>query len=109
MARRRHRASSNARSSVDLRPRLLIVLLGLTMLGGCVGSLGDSYDSSSSSVPPRGPTGQIENFPAETASPVIRLLSRRELGNAIEALVGFRPASLDTLPVDKTDLVYDRV
>ncbi len=39
----------------------------------------------------------------------MRLLSQRELGNAIEALVGFRPQALAQLPTDKHDLVYDRV
>jgi hypothetical protein len=43
------------------------------------------------------------------ASSVVRMLSQRELGNALEALVGFRPASLSMLPSDKHDLVYDRV
>jgi hypothetical protein len=37
------------------------------------------------------------------------MLSRRELGNAIQALVGQRPAALGDLPADKHDLVYDRV
>lgn len=37
------------------------------------------------------------------------MLSQRELGNAFEALLGFRPAALSQLPTDKHDLVYDRV
>jgi hypothetical protein len=42
-------------------------------------------------------------------SSVVRMLSQRELGNALEALVGFRSQALSQLPADKHDLVYDRV
>src|SRR5262249_48753145 len=42
-------------------------------------------------------------------SSVVRMLSQRELGNALEALVGFRPQALAQLPADKHDLTYDRV
>jgi hypothetical protein len=42
-------------------------------------------------------------------SSAVRMLSQRELGNAFEALLGFRPAALSQLPTDKHDLVYDRV
>src|SRR5262245_36376667 len=59
---------------------------------------------------PGSPEGaSTADFPVATPSPVVRMLSRRELGNAIEALVGFRPAALGDLPADKHDLVYDRV
>jgi hypothetical protein len=42
-------------------------------------------------------------------SPVVRMLSQRELGNTYEAVLGFRPAAISQLPTDKHDLVYDRV
>jgi hypothetical protein len=39
----------------------------------------------------------------------VRRLSREEIGNAIESLVGVRPAALAQIPGDKQDHAYDRV
>lgn len=68
--------------------------------GTGVGESGDEGDSSDTT-----PSTPLPEHP----SSVIRLLSRRELGNAIEALVGFRPDALAMLPSDNTDLGYDRI
>jgi Protein of unknown function (DUF1588)/Protein of unknown function (DUF1592)/Protein of unknown function (DUF1595)/Protein of unknown function (DUF1585)/Protein of unknown function (DUF1587) len=50
-----------------------------------------------------------DSLPANAPSSVVRMLSQRELGNAIQALIGVRPQALSQLPADKHDLVYDRV
>ncbi|HWB74442.1 MAG TPA: DUF1595 domain-containing protein, partial [Nannocystaceae bacterium] len=61
------------------------------------GGDGDTSDTTPSTPLPEHP------------SSVIRLLSRREVGNAIAELVGFRPDALAMLPADNTDLGYDRI
>src|SRR5262245_35275295 len=81
--------------------------------GGGAASADDAADGSGSAGE-SGADGDTSD-PSQTQplnerpSSVVRLLSRRELGNAIEALVGFRPDALDMLPADNTDLGYDRI
>ncbi len=67
----------------------------------------DTASDSGSDTPGAGP-GTPAELPGEPST-VVRLLSRRELGNAIEALVGIRPDALDQLPADNTDLGFDRI
>src|SRR5580765_2789532 len=90
---------------------------------GSPGAAGASAGSAGQNAPPTGAAGGIGNGAAGTGgnvdlaadlaatapSSVVRMLSQRELGNALEALVGFRPTALAMLPADKHDLVYDRV
>jgi hypothetical protein len=71
------------------------------------GNTGSAGTGGSGSTP-----GQVDlaaDIGKNAPSPVVRMLSQRELGNTYEALLGFRPAALSQLPTDKHDLVYDRV
>jgi hypothetical protein len=59
---------------------------------------------------PTEPAGSATAPPEESAAPSwIRRLSAQEIGNAVEDIVGFRPAALAQLPRDKQDYSYDRV
>jgi hypothetical protein len=121
-------------AAVNTAARLRVwSLLALGLQGACMGDIGatDAEDgvgpapssgstggtantsNPANATSPRGPAAGAPtptiDLPTDPASSVVRMLSRRELGNAIEALVGFRPTALGDLPADKHDLVYDRV
>jgi hypothetical protein len=77
---------------------------------GSTGSKGSTAGPSSPASPGAPAAGAPTiDLPTDPASSAVRMLSRRELGNAIQTLVGFRPTALGDLPADKHDLVYDRV
>src|SRR5262245_29895720 len=93
--------------------RASLCVLGLGLLG-CVGNIGDAPPLDPAFADGDGPGGSKSqtdewSFPAGEASVTMRRLSRRELGNAVEALIGVRPDALGDQSPDKDDLVYDRV
>jgi len=85
--------------------------IGSTTASGDTQGAGDNPSGMPTTTDPgtAGASKNWENLASDPPSSVVRLLSQRELGNAIEELVGFRPQALSQLPVDKHDLVYDRV
>lgn len=85
--------------------RLRLLLLALIACTGEIGTNQPGVDEPRELEPGESEGGGSFAVPSTTT----RRLSRRELGNTIEAVTGLRPASLAQLPPDSTGVAFDRV
>src|SRR6187549_3595315 len=97
--------------------RMIGIALGAAALAACNGQIGSTAAERGTgestrpgdpgiTVGPNGPempgaSSAWADLATTAPSSVARLLSQRELGNALEVLVGFRPQALSDLPADK--------
>ena len=80
--------------------------------GSLPGATGAASNTAANGAPAGLPgTGAAPAQPLEdgVGGSLIRRLSREEIGNAVESLVGVRPAAVAQIPSDKQDFSYDRV